>query len=74
MSDAFVSLLLIVFLIDFHSKSTFRRKLSSVQFEGSGRIGLIFFFQIYVTRNLTYKLFLVEYNKLLSFNKRFTTF
>jgi hypothetical protein len=44
MSDAFVSLLLIVFRIDFHSKSTFRRKLSSVQFEVSDRIGLIFFF------------------------------
>jgi hypothetical protein len=54
-----------VLLTDFHINRTFPRKLSSVHFEGTGRIRVIFF-QIYVKRNLIYnKLFLVEYIKLL---------
>jgi len=61
-----------ILLTDCHSKRTFRPKLSSVCFEGRTRV---MFFQIYMTRKIIYsKLFLVNYNKLLLFNKRYTTF
>lgn len=63
-----------VLLTDCHSKHTFRAKLSYVCFEGTGRIGVVFF-QICMIRNIIYNnLFLVEYNKLLLFNKSYTTF
>jgi hypothetical protein len=68
--------MVVVLLTDCNSKRTFRPKFPSVCFEGTGRIGVIFF-QIYsyMSRNIIYnKLFLVEYNKLLLFNKRYTTF
>ena len=58
-----------VLLTDCHSKCTFRPQFSSAYFEGTGRIGVIFL-QICMTRNTIYnKLFLVEYNKVLLFNK-----
>jgi hypothetical protein len=61
-------------IADCHGKGTFRPKLSSLCFKGTGRIGVIFF-QIYATQNVIYnKLFLVECNKLLLFKKRYTTF